>query len=87
MHNIRLAACLALSRPCRSEHDTAAVQPLGETFSDFREKFALGIIPYVCQAPVECEMGHQGKADQFCKFDRLDNVGSADRNVFGAATR
>ena len=31
-------------------------------------------------------MGNQGKADRFCKFDRLDDVGGLrDRNVFGAA--
>jgi hypothetical protein len=30
-------------------------------------------------------MGNQGEADQFCKFDRVDDVGGLDRDVLGAA--
>ena len=36
---------------------------------------------------MDCEMGNQGEADQFCKADRLDNVGSlCERNFGGAAS-
>ena len=34
---------------------------------------------------MDCEMGNQGEADQFCKADRLDNVGGLGDRDFGAA--
>ena len=74
--------------PGGSEHDAVPMQPFGKTLSDLREAFAVGIVTDVRVGPVDREMGNQGKADQFCKLDRLDNVGCLrDRDVFGAANR
>ena len=77
---------MALDTPGGGEYDAVPTQPFGKTLSDLREAFAVGIVPRVRVSPMDREMGNQGKADQFCKLDRLDNVGGLrDRNVAGAA--
>ena len=76
VHHVGLPTGHALDAPRSGEHDTVPTQPFGETLSDLRETFAVGIVPYVCVGPVEREMGNQGKADRFCKSDRLDDVGA-----------
>jgi hypothetical protein len=86
MLNIGLPACLALYRPRPGEDDTAAVQPLIQTFTEYGEDLAAWIITDICEAPVDREMGNQGEADRFCKLDRRDDVGGLqERDVFGAA--
>ena len=52
VHDVRLTAGLALSRPCPGERNTPAVQPLIQTFTEFREELAVRIVSNVGKAPV-----------------------------------
>jgi hypothetical protein len=74
VHDIRLTACLALSRPCPGEHDAAPMQPFVQPLANRRKELSVGIVSYVREAPVDSEMRHQRKADRFCKFDRLNDI-------------
>src|SRR6476659_2238240 len=57
MLDVRLPPCLALSRPCSGERNTAAVQPLVQTFTEPRVESAVRIVTNVGEAPVNREMG------------------------------
>ena len=75
MHDIRLPARLALTRPCSCEHDAVPVQPLVQALTKLREELAVGIVSGVREAPVDREMGHQREVDRFCKSDSLHDAG------------
>ena len=86
MHHLGLATRHALTRPSRREHDALPPQPLVQTLAEFREELAVGIITHIGVGPMDRQMGHQGEADGFGVFDRLDDVGGLrDSDVFGAA--
>ena len=57
--DIGLPSALTLARPCPREHDAPPMQPLVQTFADFREELAVGVVTDVGEAPMDREMRHQ----------------------------
>ena len=68
---------LALSAPYARQAtcDAAAKEPFMESFTDFGEERAVGIIEDDRARPVNCRMGNQWKADCSRMIDRIDDVG------------
>ena len=87
MHDLGLPTRHALTRPNRREYDSLPQQPFVQALSELCEELAVGIVTHIGVGPMDRQMGHQGEADGFRVFDRLDDVGGLrDRDVFGAAS-
>ena len=55
--------------------DAPPEEPFVESFTDFGEEFAIGIVKHDRARPVDRGMGNQGKADCSRMIDCLDEVG------------
>jgi len=68
---------LALSAPYARQAtcDAAAKEPFMESFTDFGEERAVGIVKHDRAGPMDCCMGNQGKADCSRMIDCFDEVG------------
>ena len=67
----------ALSAPHARQptHNAPPKEPFVESFTDFGEQLAIGIVKHVRARPVDRRMGNQGKADCSRMIDCLDDVG------------
>jgi hypothetical protein len=74
VHDVGVGLALAAPHTRKSTRNTPPKQPFVESFTDFGEKSAIGIIESIRARPVDRRVGNQGKSDGSRKIYCLDEV-------------